>query len=94
MKSLVLVFAVLFSVNGFAFEMPNLQFPDKSEWAKGKVKRACGVEVAATDRGVITLAESASGKTAYVFTVYTQQGEMIAQAAAYTNDVFTKATCQ
>ena len=97
MKSLVTICALLFSTSAFAFatvDMPNLQFPDKSEWAKGKVKRACGVEVAASDIGVTTTAQSTTGKTAYVFTVYTAEGEMVAQAAAYKNNIFTKATCQ
>lgn len=97
MKTLVTICAILFSTSAFAFttvDIPNLQFPDKSEWAKGKVKRACGVQVAASDIGVTTKAQSSTGKTAFVYTVYSAEGEMIAQAAAYKDNVFTKATCQ
>lgn len=95
MKTLLMTIAILFSVNAMAFtvEMPHMSFPNKSEWAKGKVKNACDIVVQASDYGVTTMTK-VGGKKVYVYTVYTAQGDMVAQAASYSDLVWSKATCQ
>ena len=95
MKTLMTVVAVLFSLTALAnpANFPT-QFPTESGWAKAKVRKACGVQVSKSDVGSISKAKSTSGKMAYVYTVKTSSGELVGKAAAYSDAVWVKATCQ
>ncbi len=92
MKSILTFSILLFVANAFAFNFPNISsndFPSEDGWAKAMTSRACQVKFSKSDFGVI----DKNAKKGVVYTVYNQNGQVLASAWARSTFIGAKKRC-